>query len=288
MKQNIFITCAVILFVTSTTAQDIPNRNLPFSPASSALGGARGGPAAHNCLDHAVKEVSEVKSALQLKELELENLKLKLELQKYQLYFASAMLRKDEGGMERAFPLRAAIWLNKKIPVYWENPTPDNEWGRKLVEQAVKRTWEKECGVEFTGWGKAEPDSKGIRMLIAEDGPHVKRLGRGLDGVKNGMVLNFSFQHWCPPCARDAKGSIEKIGIHEFGHALGFAHEQNRQDAPEWCKKERQGSDGDWYITLYDPDSIMNYCSSQWNNDGKLSPLDIQAARIIYGMPIKP
>src|SRR5262249_34535583 len=60
---------------------------------------------------------------------------------------------------------------------------------------------------------------------------------------------------------------------------------QNRNDAPGWCQEQRQGSNGDWYVTIYDPESIMNYCSTEWNNAGKLSGLDIEAVQLIYGQP---
>ena len=66
---------------------------------------------------------------------------------------------------------------------------------------------------------------------------------------------------------------------------LGLSHEQNRRDAPPLCQNERQGSDGDWYVTLYDAGSIMNYCNANWNNGGKSSDLDKIAVQTIYGLP---
>jgi hypothetical protein len=103
------------------------------------------------------------------------------------------------------------------------------------------------------------------------------------------MVLNFTFANWSSLCTRGGKAQrlacIRKIAIHEFGHALGFAHEQNRGDAPQFCKGERQGTDGDYPITVYDPSSIMNYCNPKWNNDGFLSKLDRSTARYLYGEP---
>jgi hypothetical protein len=40
---------------------------------------------------------------------------------------------------------------------------------------------------------------------------------------------------------------------------------------------------GNWNVTSYDPQSVMNYCNNNWNNDGHLSARDIEAVTTIYG-----
>lgn len=188
-------------------------------------------------------------------------------------------------GQERnnAFALEGVRWQNTKIPVSWENPSPANEQERKWVETAIAETWQKNSSVIFTGWGQATPEAKGIRIKIEDSssGPHTEGLGKQLDGKKNGMTLNFTFNNWSPMMKQRRKDYIVAIAVHEFGHALGLAHEHNRKDCI-FCDKEKQGTDGDVYVTTCDSSSVMNYCNPNYNNWGKLSAGDKKAIRILY------
>ena len=98
------------------------------------------------------------------------------------------------------------------------------------------------------------------------------------------MVLNFSFNSWNMACQSTRMFCIQAIAVHEFGHALGAGHEQNRADVPDQgCRDQRQGTDPDYNVTPYDLASIMNYCSPSWNGDGRLSLYDIEGIRSLYG-----
>lgn len=188
---------------------------------------------------------------------------------------------------EQAYPRKTALWRKTQISVSWDNPTSENQHGRDLVRQAISETWERYSAIKFTGWkSTAEDNQADIHIFIEDDGPHTKGLGMEIKNMDKGMVLNFTFNNWCPNCRGDVDFSIKAIAVHEFGHALGFAHEQNRKDCvfPN-CFNKEQGGDGDWYITPCDLRSIMNYCNPRWSNDGYLSELDIQAVQYLYGAP---
>ncbi len=186
---------------------------------------------------------------------------------------------------DRAFPLLISKWPFGVVFVCWEDFGQSTPQYRRLIREAVSETWEKHSALEFPGWTECSAGDRGLRIALKDEGPHVKALGKFIDGKMNGMVLNATYKNWGQGCQEKLNYCNRVIAIHEFGHAIGFAHEQNRPDTPGEClaRKQRQGSDGDTLLTPWDPFSVMNYCNEVYSNDGVLSKFDIVAVQYIYG-----
>jgi hypothetical protein len=191
---------------------------------------------------------------------------------------------------EVLYPLRKSLWPIRDIPVCWEPLGGANDYTteKSWVQESVNAEWGGQGNMAFHGWDVCGPEDRGIRIAIRDKGPHTLGLGTSLDGIIDGMVLNFEFNTPNFQGCKDTREScIRSIGVHEFGHALGFAHEQNRPDTPKAiCIDEPQGTDGDWLATPWDLSSVMNYCNSVYNGDGLLSDLDKQGFLLAYPVPV--
>lgn len=194
----------------------------------------------------------------------------------------------------QVYPLMAAIWKSPVVQICWENPSQSFTAQMSQVQQAIAGTWQAASKLQFTGWQTCAATSPATQQIVRiqiddsspNNGPRTLGLGNQLAGVQHGMLLNFTFLHWGTNCQTMTDYCIKAISVHEFGHAIGFAHEQNRPDTPGECMQLAQGSNGDdVLLTPYDPDSVMNYCNKKYNNNGQLSALDKKGVQDLYGAP---
>ncbi len=184
------------------------------------------------------------------------------------------------------------------INVCWENPgsapggtAAERAAWRDARRRAVEESWGRHARINFYGWDGTDPVNRPTTCTSGAPGIHVvicnlpsdarcpalpaSQAGGGyptIDGLNNGVRLNPNH------------GAA--IAVHEFGHTLGFYHEEERPDAPNItsgaCAKQSWPNDNPALYGGYDQTSIMSYCqppsAAPW-----VSANDIASIQRSYG-----
>ena len=130
-----------------------------------------------------------------------------------------------------------------------------------------------------------------MRIESVAAGPHTRLIGKANSGLSPGLSLDFTFTKWnftypdgskCTDAGMN-ETCIRATAAHEFGHVLGFDHEQLRPDTPASCVTPAPPGNGDTTFGAWDLDSIMNYCSPS-RKTGLLSGSDVAGTQKYYGL----
>jgi hypothetical protein len=107
------------------------------------------------------------------------------------------------------------------------------------------------------------------------------RIATTAAATQAGMRLNPNM------LAESGEDWTRRVAVHEFGHALGLYHEEQRTDTPSslpGCATNFGGQKSGTRLGWYDNTSIMSYCSAP--PFGRLAPNDIMGIQRIYGRRI--
>jgi hypothetical protein len=211
------------------------------------------------------------------------------------------------------------------IPVCWANGIESNGSGnpvramndpdfltmQKWTWEALATGWMGVANIAFTGWQECQSNNSSeygsgkygpmimLRWNTSQEGTGgntgpVGYTTSGWTGVRVPTAQALT-QQWTSKIPNyspesDFKGAV----LHEFGHALGFAHEVDRPDNPAGGGSvcHRTTDNNGTYATPYDYDSIMSYsygCPPDASGGLKvngiyvLSPTDVWGIQSLYG-----
>jgi VCBS repeat protein len=215
------------------------------------------------------------------------------------------------GGLHAYAGVQFWTGANSTIPVCWMKAgtqpfsSASQQWlsEKASIIDAVSKSWDRVANLLKFTWKTGTCPETGTQQYV-----RVSILGKTAGGDTDGfgwsggttrgggstLLRSPNVFSWTNPIANDSvnfvfrwdgNGStpvsrIRALGVHEFGHVLGFAHEQDSVNNNGECNIGVVTDPNLQVLTPYDPESVMNYCAG---DRSILTPKDVLGVRKAYG-----
>jgi hypothetical protein len=191
----------------------------------------------------------------------------------------------DQRVSSSALSQGGTLWPSGVVPVCYSTADGNNQTLLSRAKSDLTTIgWEAIANVRYTGWGpcgSSGPPTGAVRV-------HFKHGSNGLTSIL-GYPGGGNFTDVTLVDDDTTGNHFQYEVLHEFGHAIGWEHEQQRPDnygssGYVYCSQVQRGQGEDTHALVrtpyFDRQSIMSYCTGWPQN---LSPGDVAGAQIAYG-----